>query len=241
MEDYLKAIYELEREHGAPVGTSKIAAYLDVTSPTVTSMMEKLEDRGLLLREKYKGVELTEEGQTVAIEIIRHHRLLESFLVEHLDYEWTDVHEEADVLEHHISEEFEQRIAERMGDPRVDPHGDPIPEETLEPPAEDDTAPLSTFAVGESVVVARVRDRNEDELAYLSEAGIVPGQALRLVEKAPIGMVTVVHECGEQSLPERVAETIRARPATTDEGDDSDSNDGTDGDEPESAEVAGSE
>jgi DtxR family Mn-dependent transcriptional regulator len=228
MEDYLKAIYELEREHGAPVGTSKIAAYLDVTSPTVTSMMEKLEDRGLVAREKYKGVELTGEGQTVAIEIIRHHRLLESFLVDHLDYEWTDVHEEADVLEHHISEEFEQRIAERMGDPRVDPHGDPIPEETLEPPAEDDTAPLSSFDVGETVVVARVRDRNEDELAYLSEARIVPGQSLELAEKAPIGMVTVVHEGGEQSLPERVAETIRARPTAGAEGEESDDDGGDD-------------
>jgi len=239
MEDYLKAIYELEREHGAPVGTSKIAEYLDVTSPTVTSMMEKLADRGLIAREKYKGVELTDEGQTVAIEIIRHHRLLESFLVDHLDYEWTDVHEEADVLEHHISEEFEQRIAERMGDPRVDPHGDPIPEETLEPPAEDDTAPLSTFAVGESVVVARVRDRNEEELAYLSEAGIVPGQSLALVEKAPIGMVTVVHEGGEQSLPERVAETIRARPATdAADGESDDDGDGSD-DDTGPAEVVG--
>jgi DtxR family Mn-dependent transcriptional regulator len=220
MEDYLKAIYELEREHGAPVGTSKIAEYLDVTSPTVTSMMEKLADRGLIAREKYKGVELTDEGQTVAIEIIRHHRLLESFLVEHLDYEWTEVHDEADVLEHHISEVFEERIAERMGDPRVDPHGDPIPEATLEPPAEDDTAPLSTFGVGDEVVVARVRDRHEEELAYLSEAGIVPGKRLELVEKAPIGMVTVVHEGGEQSLPERVAETIRARPVAEEGGDD---------------------
>jgi DtxR family Mn-dependent transcriptional regulator len=213
MEDYLKGIYELQREEGAPVSTSRIAAYLEVTSPTVTSMMEKLADRELVNREKYKGVELTEEGETVAIEIIRHHRLLESFLVDHLDYEWTEVHEEADVLEHHISEEFEERIAERLGDPTVDPHGDPIPTETLDPPAEDDTRPLSAFAVGEAVVVARVRDRNETELEYLAEAGIVPGKHLEVVEKAPIGMVTVSHEDGEEHLPDEVAETIRARPA----------------------------
>jgi DtxR family Mn-dependent transcriptional regulator len=217
MEDYLKSIYELQREHGAPVGTSKIATYLDVTSPTVTSMMGKLADRGLIVREKYKGVELTDEGRTVAVEIIRHHRLLEAFLVDHLDYEWTAVHAEADVLEHHISEEFERRIAERMGDPRVDPHGDPIPGATLEPPAEDDTHPLSAFEVGDRVVIARVRDRNEEELAYLSEAGIVPGRTLELVEKAPVGMVTVVHD-DRQSLPEAVAETIRARPVDTDDG-----------------------
>jgi DtxR family Mn-dependent transcriptional regulator len=211
MEDYLKAIYQLERERGAPVQTSKIAEYLDVTSPTVTSMMEKLAERGLVTREKYKGVELTGEGQTVAVEIIRHHRLLESFLVEQLDYEWTDVHEEADILEHHISEEFEERIAETLDDPAVDPHGDPIPGRTLEPPGDDDTEPLSAFEVGTRVVVARVRDKNESELEYLSTAGIVPGQDLEIVEKAPIGMLTVAHSEGEQHLPEAVAETIRAR------------------------------
>lgn len=212
MEDYLKAIYQLQREHGAPVQTSKIAAYLDVTSPTVTSMMEKLAERGLVVREKYKGVELTDEGQTVAIEIIRHHRLLESFLVEQLDYEWTDVHEEADILEHHISEEFEERIAETLGDPTVDPHGDPIPEDTLEPPGDDDARPLSAFAVGDTVIVARVRDRNEAELEYLAGAGIVPGRTLEIREKAPIGMVTVTHDEGDQHLPDSVAETIRAHP-----------------------------
>ena len=219
MEDYLKTIYELQREHGAPVQTSTIASYLDVTSPTVTSMMETLAERGLVVREKYKGVELTEEGQTIAIEIIRHHRLLESFLVEQLDYEWTDVHEEADVLEHHISEEFEERIAERLSDPTVDPHGDPIPEETLEPPRDDDARPLSEFAVGDTVLVARVRDRNEAELDYLAEAGIVPGRALEIHEKAPIGMITVAHEGGDQHLPDDVAETIRAKPIESGQGD----------------------
>ena len=219
MEDYLKAIYQLQREHGAPVQTSSSAVYLDVTSPTVTSMMEKLTERGLVTREKYKGAELTDEGQTVAIEIIRHHRLLESFLVEQLDYEWTDVHEEADVLEHPISEEFEQRIAERLANPTVDPPGDPIPEATLEPPTDDDARPLSEFTVGDTVVVARVRDRNEAELDYLAQAGIVPGRALEIREKAPIGMMTITHDDGDQHLPDDVAETIRARPIDVDERD----------------------
>jgi DtxR family Mn-dependent transcriptional regulator len=217
MEDYLKAIYQLQRDHGPPVGTSTIAEYLDVTAPTVTSMMEKLEDRGLVVREKYKGVELTDEGETLAVEIIRHHRLLEAFLVEHLDYEWTDVHQEADVLEHHISEEFEQRIADVLENPTVDPHGDPIPEETLEPPRDADGRRLSTFEVGDRVVVTRVSDRNDDELAYLADAGIVPGVRLELREKAPIGMVTVhVDGDGEQHLPEQVADTIRVRPVDDD-------------------------
>lgn len=222
MEDYLKGIYDLQREGGAPVETSLIAGSLDVTAPTVTSMMEKLEERGLVAREKYEGVELTDEGETVAVEIIRHHRLLEAFLVDHLDYEWTEVHEEADVLEHHISEEFEERIAERLGDPTVDPHGDPIPEATLEPPTADETRPLGEFAVGDCVVVARVRDRDEDELEYLAEAGIVPGRRLVIEEKAPIGMLTVSHGDGQQNLPDEVAGTIRAQAVDVDTEEQSD-------------------
>ncbi len=217
MEDYLKVIYELQRERGAPVATSVIAEALEVTAPTVTSMMEKLEDRGFVAREKYKGVELTNEGETVAVEIVRHHRLLEAFLVDHLDYEWTEVHDEADVLEHHISEEFEARIAERLGDPAVDPHGDPIPAATLEPPAADETRPLTDFSVGDTVVVSRVRDRDESELEYLAEAGIVPGRHLRIVEKAPIGLLTVAHDDGEQQLPDGVAGTIRAKAVDDDD------------------------
>jgi DtxR family Mn-dependent transcriptional regulator len=212
MEDYVKAIYTLQRESGPPVQTSRIASYLNVTSPTVTSMMEKLADRGLVAREKYRGVELTDEGETVAIEIIRHHRLLEAFLVDQLDYEWTDVHAEADVLEHHISEEFEARIAATLDDPAVDPHGDPIPEPSLEPPTEDDTRALSSFEAGDRIVVARVSDRNEAELAYLADAGIVPGERLTVGERAPIGLLTVHHDGDEQALPDAVAETIRARP-----------------------------
>jgi DtxR family Mn-dependent transcriptional regulator len=213
MEDYLKAVYELQRDGESPVGNSAVAEYLDVTSPTVTSMMEKLADRGLVTREKYAGMELTPEGETVAVEIIRHHRLLESFLVEQLDYEWTDVHDEADVLEHHISEELEARIAEALNDPRVDPHGDPIPAATLEPPGDDDAQPLSEFAVGDRVVVERVRDRDEEELQYLSDAGIVPGRELVVTEQAPIGMVTVRHDDGEQHLPAAVAANIGVSPA----------------------------
>lgn len=112
MEDYLKAIYVLQSEQGPPVSTSAIAEYLDKTSPSVTDMLGKLEDRGLVEREPYRGTELTAEGEAVALEIVRHHRLLEAFLAERLDYDWSEVHEEADALEHHISEAFERRVAE---------------------------------------------------------------------------------------------------------------------------------
>jgi len=217
MEDYLKAVYELERDEGAPVSTSAVADHLGVTPPTATSMLEKLADRGLLDREKYRGVELTAEGETVALEVLRHHRLLESYLAEHLDYDWDEVHEEADALEHHISEEFERRISAVLDDPATDPHGDPIPSADLERPAEDETTPLHECAVGDRVVVARVRDRREDELTYLADAGIEPGTELTIVEHAPIGMLTVEVGDHRQALPDTVASTIRVRPPETDD------------------------
>jgi DtxR family Mn-dependent transcriptional regulator len=226
MEDYLKTIYSLQQDSDDPIATSAIAEYLDVTSPTVTSMIEKLEDRGLVEREKYKGVELTDEGETVALEVVRHHRLLEAYLTEHLDYSWSEVHEEADTLEHHISEEFERRVAELLDDPEVDPHGDPIPSADLAPIEDDDTTPLSDRDEGEAVVVARVSDRDEAELQYLSDAGITPGTELVVRDVAPFGMVTVGvggeasgddEQKGrgeaEQSLPEDVARSIRVRSA----------------------------
>jgi len=213
MEDYLKAIYALEREHGPPVKTSTIADYLDVTPPTVTSMVEKLADRGLVEREKYKGVELTADGETVAVEVLRHHRLLEAFLADHLDYEWDEVHDEADALEHHISEEFERRLARKLGDPTVDPHGDPIPGADLEPPEDPETEVLADHDEGDRLVVARVSDRNDDELRYLADAGVQPGTELALVEHAPIGMFVVDIDGEAVHLPERVAGTLEVRPA----------------------------
>jgi DtxR family Mn-dependent transcriptional regulator len=149
----------------------------------------------------------------VAIEVLRHHRLLEAFLADHLDYEWSEVHEEADALEHHISEEFEQRLAAKLGDPTVDPHGDPIPGADLEPPADMDTEVLADHEEGDRVVVARVSDRNDEELQYLAEAGIEPGTELELVERAPIGMYVVHIGDDTVHLPDEVAATIRVRSA----------------------------
>jgi DtxR family Mn-dependent transcriptional regulator len=211
MEDYLKTIYRLQTRTGPPVGTSTIAEAMGKTAPTVTSMVGTLEEHGLVEREKYKGVELTAEGETVALEIVRHHRLLEAYLAEHLDYDWSEVHDEADALEHHISEEFERRVAAKLGDPEVDPHGDPIPSAELEP-VDDDTAPLAAHEPGDRVVVARVSDRDEEELAYLADVGIEPGVTLELREVTPIELYVVAHVDGERHLPAEVAETIRVRP-----------------------------
>ena len=213
MEDYLKAIYVLQTEGGPPVSTSEIAEYLEKTPPTVTSMVSSLAENDLIDHEKYKGVELTAEGETVALEVIRHHRLLETYLTEHLDYEWHEVHEEADALEHHISEEFERRVADALDNPTVDPHGDPIPGVDLDPIEGDDADRLTEFAVGDHVVVSRVSDRNEAELTYLEAAGITPGTELELTDIAPFGMITVETVDGdEQSLPESVARSIRVEP-----------------------------
>jgi DtxR family Mn-dependent transcriptional regulator len=217
MEDYLKSIYILQREAGEDpsaerIATSAIADRLDVTAPTVTSMLDKLADRGLIDREKYKGVRLTAEGETVALEVLRHHRLIEAYLAEALDYDWTDVHEEADRLEHHISERFEARIAEALGDPDVDPHGDPIPRADLSPLEDGPGQRLDECSVGDHVVVERVRHRTSEELRYLADAGVSPGVALEIVEVAPFGMVTVDSPEGEQSLPAEVAHLIRVTP-----------------------------
>ena len=213
MEDYLKAIYVLQSEQGPPVSTSAIAEYLDKTSPSVTDMLGKLEDRGLVEREPYQGAELTAEGEAVALEVVRHHRLLEAFLADRLNYDWSEVHDEADALEHHISEEFERRVAEALGDPTVDPHGDPIPGADLEPVDEGSGLRLSDRAEGDRVVVARVSDRDEAELDYLADAGITPGTELEVVDVAPFGMVTVATPTGEQSLPAPVARSIRVEDA----------------------------
>lgn len=210
MEDYLKAIYVLQTESGPPVTTSAIAEYLDKTPPTVTSMLGKLEERGLVDREKYRGVELTPEGETVALEVVRHHRLLETYLTEHLDYSWSEVHDEADRLEHHISEEFERRVAEALDYPDVDPHGDPIPGADLEPLEHGEDSRLDEFGVGDELVVTRVSDRDDDELEYLESAGITPGTVIRIVDVAPFGMYTVETNGGDtQSLPEEIARSIR--------------------------------
>ena len=212
MEDYLKAIYRLERDGEPPVATSTIAETLEVTPPTATSMVEKLADRDLLEREKYKGVQLTPEGETVALEVIRHHRLLETFLTEELGYDWSEVHEEAEILEHHISEEFERRVAAALDDPEVDPHGDPIPSDTLDPIDDIPASALADHDEGTRLLVARVRDRDPEELTYLDESGIRPGVELVVEEVAPIGMVTVRLDSGETvSLPDHIADAIQVR------------------------------
>ena len=210
MEDYLKAIYHLQYDTDERVRTADIAEELDVTSPTVTSMLDKLAERELIDRKKYHGVRLTEKGERVALEVVRHHRLLETFLTEQLDYSWAEVHEEADRLEHHISEEFVERIATVLNHPEIDPHGDPIPNVDLEAPAERDADAISEREEGDVVVVERVSDRDAEVLEYLSDRGLEPGSKLTILEVAPFGMITVRAHDGDESvsLPERIARDV---------------------------------
>jgi DtxR family Mn-dependent transcriptional regulator len=210
-EDYLKAVYQL-REGDEPVATSAVADALDVTSPTVTATMKRLEDHGLVEREEYKGVRLTEEGELIAVETIRHHRLLELFLAEQLGYDWAEVHDEADRLEHHISERLETELAAVLGDPTADPHGAPIPTADLEH-ADADDDPLSDYDEGETVVVTQVADSDPEILSYLADAGIRPDTRLDVCEVAPFGMVTVAPETDDEtvSLPADIAAEIRVQ------------------------------
>ncbi|MFQ3319616.1 MAG: DtxR family Mn-dependent transcriptional regulator [Natronomonas sp.] len=217
VEDTLKTIYHLQQEESPPVSTSDIADRLDKAQATVTSTLDRLEAQGLIAREPYHGSELTDDGKTVAVEVLRHHRLLETYLAEYLDYPWEQVHEEADRLEHHISEEFERRLAETLENPRRDPHGDPIPGKDLEPPNQDPTTPLSACEVGDRVVITRVSDRDEDDLAYLADVGITPGTAVRIVDVAPFGMITLEVDDTEQAVPGGVAASIRVTPLNDDD------------------------
>jgi len=213
MEDYVKAVYAIENDTGERVGTAELADALDVTSPTVSSMIKKLAERGLVDREEYRGVTLTEEGEVVALEILRHHRLLESFLSERLDYDWADVHEEADRLEHHVSAELTDRLAEALDNPGVDPHGDPIPDANLELPEASGRPRLADVPEGERTVVKRIRNQTDEALRYLAAAGVEPGVEIEIVEIAPFGLVTVRTPEGEQSLPEEIARSIETAPA----------------------------
>jgi len=208
MEDYLKTIYQLGDEK---VRTSEIAEHLGVEQPSVTNMLEKLDERGLVEREKYKGVELTEEGKTVAVEVVRHHRLIEAYLAEALDYDWSEVHDEADRLEHHISEEFEEKVVAALDDPERDPHGAPIPDADLSPPDETGET-LDMHTEGDEVVVERVEDDDPEVLRYLDEHGVVPSAKVKVIEVAPFGMVTVrvgdEDDAEEVALPDEVARCV---------------------------------
>jgi len=209
VEDYAKALHALAQRSDGPVTTSALAERLGVSAGSVTSMLKRMDEMGLVRHEPYRGALLTARGERVALEVIRHHRLLESYLAEVLGMPWDRVHDEAEVLEHYISEELEERIAEALGDPRHDPHGDPIPNASLDL-ASDETVRLTEVEPGSQASFARVSDSDPEMLRYLAERGIGPGAELRVVSRDPFdGPLHVTVEGTEHILGERLAGAIR--------------------------------
>jgi DtxR family Mn-dependent transcriptional regulator len=183
-EDYAKAIFALQAELGGPVSTNAIAERLGVTPASASGMVRRLQEHGLVEHQPYKAVELTPAGRQVALRVLRHHRLLETYLAESLGVPWDRVHEEAEVLEHVLSDELEALIAAKLGNPTHDPHGDPIPsaELVLE---ERPCVCMASLEAGATGVLSRVSDSEPEMLRYLAARGIAPGARFEVLERQP--------------------------------------------------------
>ena len=214
VEDYAKAIYALQ-EGDEAVSVTAIAHRLNVTPASASGMVRKLDELGLVTHERYRGVRLTEPGTRLALEIIRHHRLLELYLAESLGVPWDRVHQEAEVLEHVLSEELEALIAAKLGNPTHDPHGDPIPDADLVI-AEERTACLNTLEPGEEATVVRISDAEPEMLRYLAARQIVPGTRVRVVDKQPFGGPLFARFGDEtQIIGGRLADAMRVQEASS--------------------------
>lgn len=196
VEDYAKAIYALQVEAQGPVSNNALADRLGVSAASASNMVKKLGGLGLVEHVPYRGVELTPAGRRVALEVLRHHRLLELYLAQSLGVPWDRVHDEAEVLEHHISEELEELIANALGNPTRDPHGDPIPTRDLEM-VEESTRTLESLEPGQSGRFTRISDHDPEMLRYLADRGIAPGDDFEVVDKHPFGGPLFVRFGGE--------------------------------------------
>jgi DtxR family Mn-dependent transcriptional regulator len=192
VENYAKAIYSLQhRAGGDPVATNDIADRLEVTAASASGMIKKLADLGLVAHVPYRGVQLTDDGERLALEVLRHHRLLELYLATQLDVPWDRVHEEAEALEHVLSEDLEARIAAKLGNPTHDPHGDPIPDAELQID-ESSTRSLADLEPGDRGRFVRVSDSDPAMLRYLTERGVGLGDPLEVLDRQPFdGPLTV--------------------------------------------------
>jgi DtxR family Mn-dependent transcriptional regulator len=214
-QDYLKGIFALEQstEDGSPrpVSTKAIADKMSVSPASTTNMLKKLGAMGLVRHVPYRGAELTDAGRKVALEVIRHHRLLETYLAQALGVPWDKVHEEAEILEHVLSDELEDRIAARLGDPVVDPHGHPIPTKELSMPVAS-RAVLWEVADGRKAQVDRVSDSEAEALRYLARLGIKPGVLVHVIERGPVDGPLFVRVQGRsdevQAISRELAEAV---------------------------------
>ncbi len=209
VQDYLKAIYALETE-GERVTTSALAARMGVSAPSVTAMTKRLAELELVERAPYRGVVLTDAGRRGALEVLRHHRLLERYLVDRLGLSLADVHAEAELLEHALSEELEAKIDAELGYPTHDPHGDPIPDRELRLEHRAGRT-LLDLPPESRAAVSRVPDGNPELLRYLDELGLLPGSDVEVVSQAPFGgPVTVRTESGDHAISRELAQRIGA-------------------------------
>lgn len=216
IEDYVKSIYKLSRTEDR-VTTSAIAERLGVSPASVTNMVKKLAEMNLLQHEPYHGVRLTAAGEKIALETIRHHRLLELYLAEALGIPWDRVHAEAEKLEHVLSDELEAAIADALGNPLIDPHGAPIP--TLEGKMyQEEQVPLSETAPGETVVIRRVSDEDPAKLRYLGTLGLFPDTIVEIVDVAPFdGPLTLRVADQEHVVGRELARSLHVTPLAADE------------------------
>jgi DtxR family transcriptional regulator, Mn-dependent transcriptional regulator len=212
-EDYLKKIYVLA-ESMPQVTTQALADHLRVKPASVTGMLKKLAEVNLVEYERYRGVQLTPAGEKIAIEILRHHRLIELYLAEVLGYSWDEIHDEAERLEHHISEKFEAKIAEKLGFPTHDPHGDPIPGPDLTFADEPRLSALTSISTGVSVTIKRVRTSDKDMLTLLSKLGLIPGTELTVVDNHPDG-VRIILANERLLVPDGLARQVYVLEPTT--------------------------
>jgi DtxR family transcriptional regulator, Mn-dependent transcriptional regulator len=205
-EDYLKKIYVLS-ESMTQVTTQALADHLMVKPASVTGMLKKLAELNLVEYERYRGVQLTPAGEKIAIEILRHHRLIELYLAEVLGYSWDEIHDEAERLEHHISEKFEAKIAEKLGFPTHDPHGDPIPRPDLTFADEPSLSVLTNVGPNITVMIKRVRSADKDMLTLLSKLGLTPGTKLKILSNQSEG-VRVLLSSERLLVPEELARQV---------------------------------
>jgi DtxR family transcriptional regulator, Mn-dependent transcriptional regulator len=213
VEDYAKAIFALQTDAGGPVTNNAVAERLGVTPASASAMVKKLDTLGLVKHVPYRGVELSSQGRRVALEVLRHHRLLELYLAQSLGVPWDRVHDEAEVLEHHISEELEELIAQKLGNPTHDPHGDPIPTRDLKL-IEDPTSALDSLEPGCCGRFTRISDHDPEMLRYLAERGIAPGDEFEIVDKQPFGGPLFVRFGGEvHVVGGQLAAAMRVDPA----------------------------
>lgn len=212
VEDYLKAIYSLAPE-GQHASTSDIAHLLDLSAPSVSGMVKRLSEQGLLEHTPYKGVQLTAEGRRAALRMVRRHRLIEAYLVAFLGYTWDTVHDEAERLEHAVSDTLVERMADALGNPGSDPHGDPIPDADGSI-AEVAGTRLADIPAGATVEVRRVDERRGDRLRYLASIGLTPGVTVTVVEHQPFqGPITLRVGAAERVIGHELGQALLCTPS----------------------------